>query len=125
MLMSISEVLETSVSTLLGETVTETEAGSLRAISEKLEVINLQLARRKSCARKVIHWSFIALCAAVVIVYAVLAALNSPYIGWDYSDPETAVLGTAFHVFEWTYVRAAPIVLMAAAAGALLTRKKA
>ena len=41
MLISISERLETPVSTLLGETVIETEVDSLKAISEKLEVINL------------------------------------------------------------------------------------
>ena len=40
MLISISEVFETPVSTLLGETVVETKADDLRVISEKLEVIN-------------------------------------------------------------------------------------
>ena len=45
MLISISEVLETPVSTLLGETVIEAEVDNLKAISEKLEVINLQLAQ--------------------------------------------------------------------------------
>ena len=48
MLISISEALETPVSTLLGETVIEAEVDSLKAISEKLEVINLQLAQRKT-----------------------------------------------------------------------------
>ena len=38
MLMTISEVLETPVSTLLGETISETKVDD---ISEKLEVINL------------------------------------------------------------------------------------
>ena len=52
MLISISELLETPVSTLLGETVIETEVDSLKAISEKLEVINLQLAQRKTMRRK-------------------------------------------------------------------------
>ena len=47
MLISISEVLETPVSTLLGETVTESPADDLKAIAEKLEVINLQLAKSK------------------------------------------------------------------------------
>ena len=46
MLLSISEVLETPVSTLLGETVTEPQADDLKAICAKLEVINLQLAQR-------------------------------------------------------------------------------
>ena len=41
MLISLSEALETPVSTLLGETVVEAEADALKAICEKLEVINL------------------------------------------------------------------------------------
>ena len=45
MLISISEVLETPVSALLGENVVESEADNLRVIAEKLEVINLQLAQ--------------------------------------------------------------------------------
>lgn len=52
MLISLSEVLETSVSTLLGETVVETETDALKVISEKLEVINLQFARRKNNQKK-------------------------------------------------------------------------
>ena len=45
MLISISEVLETPVSTLL-EKVIELEVDDLKAISAKLEVINLQLAEK-------------------------------------------------------------------------------
>ena len=56
MLISISEVLETPVSALLGENVVESEADNLRVIAEKLEVINLQLAQGKAMRRKVIHW---------------------------------------------------------------------
>ena len=92
MLISISEVFETPVSTLLGETVTEPEADDLKAISEKLEVINLQLAQRKTARRKMFHWLLISLCVVIVIIFAALAVLKSPYLGWDYSDPETAVL---------------------------------
>ena len=62
MLVLISEVLETPVSTLLGETVVEKEVDKLKAISEKLEVINLQLAQRKTTRRKILHWSLISLC---------------------------------------------------------------
>ena len=53
MLISISEVLETPVSTLLGETVIESKVDDLTAISEKLEIINLQLAQRKTTRRKI------------------------------------------------------------------------
>ena len=66
----------------------------------------------------------ISLCAVVVIISAVLIKIKSPYLGWDFSDPETAVVGTAFHAFEWLFVRSAPIVLVGAVVGACLTRKK-
>ena len=124
MLISISEALETPVSTLLGETVIETEADTLKAISEKLEVINLQLAQRKNTRKKIIRWMLISLCAILVMGFAALAILNSPYLGWDYSDPETAVLGAAFHSLEWLFVRVAPIIFLIAAVGIFLTRKK-
>ena len=124
MLISISEALDTPVSTLLGETVTEPEADDLKAISEKLEVINLQLAQRKTARRKMLHWLFITLCAVIVIIFAVLMVLNSPYLGWDYSDPETAVVGVAFHAFEWLFVRLAPIIFIGGIVGIFLTRKK-
>lgn len=103
MLVLISEVLETPVSILLGETVVETEADHLKAISEKLEVINLQLAQRKIARRKMIHWLLVSLCAVIVIIFAILFALESPYLGWNYSDPETAILGVAYHSFEWLW----------------------
>ena len=124
MLMSISEVLEIPVSTLLGETVMETEADSLKAISEKLEVINLQLAQGKDTRRKIIRWLLMSLCAVIGMVFAALAVLNSSYLGWDYSDPETAVLGVAVHAFEWLFVRVAPMIFIVAIIGIFLTRKK-
>ena len=80
MLIAISEALETPVSKLLGETVVETEADSLRTISEKLEVINLQLAQRKNTRRKILHGLFISLCTVIVIMSAVLILINSPYL---------------------------------------------
>lgn len=118
MLLSISEALDTPVSTLLGETVVEREADDLRAISEKLEVINLQLAQGKAMRQKVIHWLFISLCVAIIVVFAVLIVINSPYLGWDYTHPETAVAGVMFHAFEWLFVRIAPFVLVGAIIGA-------
>lgn len=124
MLISISEALETPVSILLGETVTEAEADDLKAISEKLEVINLQLAQRKASRRKMLHWLFISLCAVIVIIFAALMVLSSPYLDWDYSDPETAVVGVAFHAFEWLFVRLAPVIFIGAIVGIFLTRKR-
>lgn len=124
MLISISEALETPVSILLGETVIESKVDDLKAISEKLEIINLQLAQRKTTNKKIVHWLLISLCAVIVIISAVLIAINSPYLGWNYSDPETAVFGAVFHVFEWLFVRLAPIILIGAIFGIFLMRKK-
>ena len=124
MLICISEVLETPVSTLLGETVIESKVDELKAISEKLEIINLQLAQRKTTIRKTFHWLLISLCVVIITISAVLIRLNSPYLGWNYSDPETAVFGAAFHTFEWLFVRLAPIILIMAIVGIFLTRKK-
>lgn len=124
MLISLSEVLEIPVSTLLGETVIETEVDGLKAISEKLEVINLQLAQRKNTGRKIVRWLLISLCAIIVMIFTALIIWSSPYLGWDYSDPETAVLGVAFHSFEWLFVRVAPIIFIVAIIGIFFTFKR-
>ena len=116
--------METPVSTLLGATVTESEADEVKALSEKLEIINLQFARRKAMRRSVLHWLFIAVCVGILAVVGILAAVNSPYLGWDYSAPETAVMGVAIHAFEWGFVRLAPFALIVAAVGVFLTRKR-
>ena len=125
LLISLSEALETPVSTLLGETVAETEADTVKVLSEKLEIINLQFARRKAFRREFLHWSLIAFCVLLVAGFAALIVVNSPYLGWDFSDPETAVMGTALHACEWLFVRMAPLLLIAAGIGIFLTRKKA
>lgn len=124
MLIALSEALETPVSTLLGETAPVPEADDLKKIAEKLEVINLQLAQRQAARRKALHWCFILACLTIAAAFAAVAAWGSPYLGWDYSDPELAVAGTALHAFEWLFVRAALPLLMGAAAGAFLTRKR-
>ena len=125
LLLALSEVLETPVSTLLGEKVMESEVDAVKAISEKLEIINLQLARRKMMRRTILHWALISLCGVMVAISAALLVVNSPYLGWDYSDPELAVAGTVFHAFEWLFVRFVPLILIAAIVGICLTRKKA
>lgn len=125
MLISLSEILETPVSVLLGETVIEPTAEDIKVISEKLEVINLQLARQNVARQKLLHIAFIIVSAFIVAAFAVLLFLGSPYLGWNFSDPETAVVGTGFHIFEWVFVRIAPLALIGAIIGTVLTRKKA
>ena len=124
MLISISEALETPVSILLGENISEFKVDDLKAISEKLEIINLQLSQRKNEIRKIAHWLLILLCIIIISIFILLTLLNSPYLNWDYSNPEYSVLGVAFHSFEWLFVRIASIVLIGLTIGVFLTRNK-
>ena len=121
MLLTLSEALETPVSVLLGETIEPPKDDELKVISEKLELINLQLAQRKNVRRKMLHWLFLSLCAIVAMGFVILAVLGSSYLDWDYSHPETAVVGVAFHGFEWIFVRVAPVIFAGAFIGSILT----
>ncbi len=124
MLIAISDVLETPVSVLLGETVTEDAPEDLKTISEKLEVINLQLARQKNTRRRIVHWCFIGACVLITAIFTAIAISGSPYLNWNFNDPETAVGGTLLHAFEWIFVRLSPFALTGAIVGAVLTRKR-
>ncbi|MBE6709602.1 MAG: helix-turn-helix transcriptional regulator [Ruminococcaceae bacterium] len=124
MLVTLSEALETPVSVLLGETVTESKADALQVISEKLEIIDLQLALSRDEKRKKHRLFYILSCTAILIIYILLMKFGSPYLSWDYSDPETAVVGVALHAFEWIFVRLSPVALIGSIVGLILTRKK-
>ena len=117
-------LISISVSTLLGETVTESPADDLKAIAEKLEVINLQLAKRKLRKWKVLYWLLFLLAAIIVLLFAFFIAFPSPYLHWDFNDPETAVVGTFYHAFEFLFVRVAPFVLIGAIIGCIVVKKK-
>lgn len=124
LLLALSKALETPVSTLLGETVTESEADDLKAISQKLEVINLQLSQRQQARRKRVQGSLIALAVFTVLVTATFYLLDSSYLEWNYNDPETAVLGTIYHSLEWAFVRIAPFVLIGSVIGIVIIGRK-
>ncbi len=124
MLISISEVFETPVSTLLGENISQSKVDDLKAISEKLEIINLQLSQSKNAKRKIIHWILISLCVIIILIFISLILLNSLYLNWNYDNPQNAVLGVTFHSFEWIFVRVAPIIIIASVIGIIFTRKK-
>ena len=59
MLISISEVFETPVSTILGENIDEQEKNDLKVISEKLEVINEQLSKKQKQKRNIFVNTFV------------------------------------------------------------------
>ena len=60
----------------------------------------------------------------ILAIAAVLAVVSSPYLGWDYSELDTAVMAVDIYTFEWGFVRLAPFALIAALVGVFLTRKK-
>lgn len=113
MLISISEVFDTPVSTILGENIDEKEKNDLKVISEKLEVINEQLSKKQKQKRKLITNSLIIADVCIILLFVLLAILGSPYQTWDYSDPEWSVIGTLWHSFEWVFFKVAPIAVIA------------
>ena len=124
MLISLSEALDTPVSVLLGEIVEQTEVNDLKVISEKLEIINLQLALSRNAKRKKLIVFFSLLAVAIIAVWMLLIIFGSPYLAWDYSDPEIAVVGVLLHAFEWFFVRLSPVALIGAIVGIYLIWKK-
>lgn len=124
LLVSLSDVLDTPVSTLLGENIAEQKGNSLKEIAEKLEIINLQLAQRKETKRKIWQWIFISICVILIVSFIVLATLGNTYMEWNYNDPELAVLGVGVHTFIWLFVRISPIIFICSIIGICLTRKK-
>lgn len=124
MLIILADELDITVSGLLGETVAEPTTNDLKTLSEKLEVINLQLAKRSTAKLKTIRYILISLCAAIVIIFIALAFMNSSYLDWNYKDLELAMAGTIMHGFEFLFVRIAPIVFLISVAGIVVTYKK-
>ena len=124
MLIMLADELDTTVSELLGETLPEPAGDDLKTISEKLEVINLQLAKRSAARIRTVRYALISLCVIIVAVFAVLAAMGSPYLDWDYTDPELAIAGTIMHGFEFLFVRLAPVVFLVSVVGIIITYRK-
>ena len=124
LLVSLSDALDTSVSTLLGENVEEQKEDTLKEIAQKLEIINLQLARKKEIKRKIWHGLFIFICILIIAIFIGLILLGNTYMEWNYNDPELAILGVGVHSFVWIFVRVSPILFIGSIIGFCLTRKK-
>ena len=123
MLISLSEILEIPVSELLGENIELSKADELEAISQKLEVINLQLAQKKEASRKFINALMIALCVGLILIFAALMMINGSYLNWDYKNPELAATGVLLHGFEWVFIRLFHIALIGLIVGIVVTRR--
>ena len=97
MLISLAEELDTSVSVLLGEDVAEPSPDdelNLKSISEWLEAINLQLAKRTTMRIRIIRWLLILLGVGIMSIFICLATMGSEYLNWDFNDPELAAMVT-------------------------------
>mgnify|MGYP003186836709 CR=1 FL=1 len=97
MLISLAEELDTSVSVLLGEDVAEPSPDdelNLKSISERLEAINLQLAKRTTMRIRIIRWLLILLGVGIMSIFICLATMGSEYLNWDFNDPELAAMVT-------------------------------
>ncbi|MCI6379091.1 MAG: helix-turn-helix transcriptional regulator [Faecalicoccus sp.] len=124
MLISLSNIFDVPVSSLLGETISEKEADTIQSLANKLEIINLQLAQRKENRRKILHFLFISISLLVLLSIYLLSVLNSPYLEWNYNSPDIAVMGVAFHSIEWLFIRTSPFVLIISFLGIIKTKKK-
>ena len=126
MLITLADELDTSVNILLGETVSEEDwsEDNLKNISEKLEVINLQLAKRSEMRIRFIRASLISVCAAIAVIFIALASINSEYLTWNFQNPELAIAGTMLHGFEFLFVRLAPFIFIACIVGLICTYLK-
>lgn len=123
MLVSISEVFDIPVSVLLGENIKESKEDELKVISEKLEVINQQLYQRQELKRRRKLNILIGVCIITIIIFLILLFLNSPYLDWNYNNPENAVLGVIYHSFEWIFIRVALIILICSIFKIILMKK--
>lgn len=126
MLILLAEELDTSVSTLLGETVQEEclNEDNMKHISEKLEVINLQLAKRSKMRIRAVRYLLISLCIIIAIIFIALMVMGSEYLNWDFHNPELAIAGTLLHGFEFLFVRMAPFIFVGAVIGIVLTYRR-
>ncbi len=126
MMILLAEELDTSVSALLGETLQEEclKEETETCIAEKLEVINLQLAKRSKMRMRIIRCLLVSLCVMIAVIFVALAAMGSEYLAWDFSHPELAMAGTLLHGFEFLFVRLAPFVFAGAVLGIACTYRK-
>ena len=89
MLISLAEELDTSVSVLLGENIQKPcpdDELNLKSISEKLETINLQLAKRSAMRIRIFRWLLIVGCVGIVAGFIFLGTMQSAYLNWDFTE---------------------------------------
>lgn len=126
MLILLAKEMDTSVSVLLGETLQEecSEEERIKNISEKLENINLQFAKRNEMKNRIIRYLLILICVIISVVFLALISMKSEYLAWNFNNPEWAIVGTFLHGFEFLFVRLAPFVVVGSVIGIIITYRK-
>ena len=84
----------------------------MKTISEKLEVINEQLSMIQKNKRKKAFIILMILDICLILLFALLLLLGSPYHSFDYNNPEWSVIGTLWHSFEWIFFRIGPVMIV-------------
>jgi len=136
MLIKIAESLNTSVSTLLGESVSsDGESNSeIRVLAEKLEVLNLMISAKNERNRKAWRIIFIASAAvsALYILYSIIMTIFYHHL-LSNAQASVGIIGgadgpTSIFITSLPITSALPVVaiiiLLAGVAGLCLTRKK-
>ena len=95
MLISISEVFETPVSTILGENIDEQEKNDLKVISEKLEVINEQLSKKQKQKRNIFVNTLIITDVCLILLFI---SFNKYYSNYRYNNNH-----------KWSYFKIYPL----------------
>lgn len=126
MLIHLANELDTSVSSLLGDAMVDDSKNDkdLKVLSEKLEAINLQLAKRNETRIRMIRYTLMVICILIILGFIVIALTNNEFMSWNYNNPELAVAGTILHGMSWIFVRIAPFMFIAAVIGIVLTNKR-
>lgn len=123
MLISLSKVLDIPVNVLLEQNLNTENELEVKDLSLRLEAINSYLVQKEKLRRKKLQKLLILLCGLIVLIFGVLVCFNSPYLEWDYTNPEKAVLGVGYHVFEWLFFRVAPVILICAITEIIVLKK--
>ena len=123
MLISLSKVLDIPVNVLLEQNLHTENELEIKDLSLRLEAINVYLAQKEKSRKKRYQKLLILLCVLVVLIFGFLVYFNSPYLEWNYANPERAVLGVGYYVFEWLFVRIAPVILICAILEIIVLKK--
>lgn len=123
MLLSLAHALSTDAATLLGESQPDEKNDEIRELSERLRDVSEKLTEQRSIRIRIVSVFLILTISASVLAALFLIASGSPYLDWNYEDPELAVFGVAWHSVEWVLVRILPAVILLSISGLIIVKR--